>query len=77
MGGSIQRLHPIAAVERRLEEKATIGGGANYAFSLTILRGGVGTKPHLNPLREKERAEGGVVELATIVALESTNRVET
>jgi hypothetical protein len=28
----------------------------------------------LNPVREEERAGGGVVELATIVALESTNQ---
>jgi hypothetical protein len=42
MGASIQRLHPIAGGERRLEEKAVdhVGGGANHAFGTTVLREG-------------------------------------
>jgi hypothetical protein len=44
-----------------LEENATyhVGGGVSLAFGSTVLR---------------KRAGDGVVELATIVALESTNR---
>jgi hypothetical protein len=61
MGGSIQHLHPIARGERHLEENATyyVGGGVSLAFGSTVLR---------------KRAGDGVVELATTVALESTNR---
>lgn len=60
-----------------MEKKATnhVGGDVDHVFGPTVLRGGVGARePQLNPVREEERAGGGVVELATIVALESTNQ---
>ena len=43
-------------------------------FGSDVLRAGVGARePQLNNMRKEERA-GGLIELATIVALESTNR---
>jgi hypothetical protein len=75
IGGNIQRLHPIAGGERCLEEVTKhVGGGANHASGSTILMGSVGARePYLNLMRKEERA-GGVVQIATIVALERTNR---
>lgn len=69
MGGSVESLHLVLGGKRCLEEKATyhVGGGANHAFrEVKVLES-------RNRIRE-ERARRGVVELKTIIALESTNR---
>ena len=43
MSSGVQGLCPVAGMERRLKEEATnlVGGGADDAFGLAILGGGV------------------------------------
>jgi hypothetical protein len=55
MCDSIQRLHPIASGERCLEEKTTnhVGGGANHAFGLAVLRSVGAREPQLNSVRKE------------------------
>jgi hypothetical protein len=77
MGGSVQGLCPVAGRERRLEEKAAehIGGGVDHAFGSAVLCRGVGAREtQLDAMSEEERTGGVVVELATIVTLQSTDR---
>jgi hypothetical protein len=76
--GGVQGLYPVAGRERRLEEKATnhIGGGANHAFGPAVLGKGVGVREtQLDAVGEKERTGGVIVELATIVTLQGTDRL--
>jgi hypothetical protein len=57
MGGSIQRLHPIAGMERRLEKKAVghVAGGVNNVFDQAFLRAGVGTREsHMNHVIDRK-----------------------
>jgi hypothetical protein len=68
---------PNSWQERHLEEKATndIGGGANYAFDTAVLGRGVRAREtQLDAMSEKERAGGVIVELATVVTLQGTDR---
>jgi hypothetical protein len=77
MCGGVQGLCPVAGRERRLEEKAAdhVGGGANDAFVLTVLRRGVGAREtQLDTMCEEKGARGVVVELATIITLQGTDR---
>jgi hypothetical protein len=77
VGDSVQGLCPVAGRERCLEEKATehIGGGADHAFGAAVLCRGVGAREtQLDAMSEEERARGVVIELATIVTLQSTDR---
>jgi hypothetical protein len=77
MGGSMQGLFPVAGRERCLEEKAAEhgGGGADHAFGSAVLCRGVGAREtQLDAVSEEERMGGVVVELATIVTLQSTDR---
>jgi hypothetical protein len=77
VGGGVQSFCPAAGRERHLEEKAVdhIGGGTNHAFGLAVLGRGVGAREtQLNTIGEKERTGGVVVELATIVTLQCTDR---
>jgi hypothetical protein len=74
VGGCVQRLCPVAGEERSLEEEAThhIGGGVNHALGSAILRGGVRARhPQLHAMGEKEGARRGVINLSTIIALNS------
>ena len=72
VGGGVEALGPEARRERRLKEGAHgLGGGANHALSLAVLRGGVRARhAQLDTVREKESTGGRVVELSTIVALD-------
>jgi hypothetical protein len=76
VGGSIQGLHLVNGRKKHLEEEATqhVGGSANHAFDLTILRGGVGARDRYPNTVRKEEGAGGLVVLDTIVALESTDK---
>jgi hypothetical protein len=77
VGGGVQALCPVAGRERRLEEKAAdhVGGGANHALCPAVLGGGVGAREtQLNATGEEEWPRGMVVELAAVVALQSTDR---
>jgi hypothetical protein len=77
VGGGVQGLCPVAGRERRLEEQAAdhVGGGANHALCAAVLGGGVGAREmQLNATGEEEWPRGVVVELTTVVALQSTNR---
>jgi hypothetical protein len=73
VGGGVQALSPEASRKRGLKQKGAHGivGGANHAFSLTILRRGIRTRhAQLNTVREEESSGGGVVKLTTIVTLD-------
>lgn len=76
VGSGVQRFHLVAGGKRGLEEVATqhVGGSANHAFDLTILRGGVGARDRYPNTVRKEEGAGGLVVLDTIVALESTDK---
>jgi len=72
--GGVQALGPEAGRKRGLKEKSTHGvvGGANHALSLAVLRGGIRARhAQLDTVREKEGTGGGVIELPTIVTLDS------
>jgi hypothetical protein len=75
MCGGVQGLCPLAGRERRLEEKATnhVGGGANDAFGLAILRRGVGEREMQPNAMGEEGARGVAVELVAIIMLEGTD----
>jgi len=63
-----------ASRKRGLKQESAHGvlGGANHAFSLAVLRGGIRARhAQMNTVREKEGVGGGVVELPTIVTLDS------
>jgi len=71
-GGEV--LGPEASRKRGLKEKSTHGvvGGANHALSLAVLRGGIRARhAQMDTVGEKEGTGGGVVELPTIVTLDS------
>jgi hypothetical protein len=73
VGGGVQALSPEASRKRRLEQKGAHGvvGGANHAFGLAILRGGIRARhAQLNTVREEESTGGGVIKLMTIVTLD-------
>jgi hypothetical protein len=76
MCGGVQGLCPLADRERRLEEKATnhVGGGANDAFDLAVLRRGVGEREMQPNAMGEEGASGVVVELVAIITLEVTDQ---
>jgi hypothetical protein len=77
MCSGMKGLCPVGDRERRLKQKATdhVGGGANHALSPAVLSRGVGTREtQLDAMSEEERTGGVVVKLATIVALQGTDR---
>jgi hypothetical protein len=77
MCGGMKGICPVGDRERRLKEKAAdhVGGGANHALDPAVLSRGVGTREtQLDAVGEEERTGGIVVELATIVALQGTDR---
>jgi hypothetical protein len=54
------------------EEYHGVVGCANHALSLAVLRGGIQARhAQLDTVREKEGTGGGVIELLTIVTLDS------
>jgi hypothetical protein len=66
-----------SAWKRSLEKEATqhVGGGANHALGLAILRGGVRLRhPQLHIAGDKEGARHGVIKLPSIVALNMYRR---
>ena len=74
VSGGVQALGPEASRKRGLKEKSTHGvvGGANHVLSLAVLRGGIRARhPQLDTVREKEGTGGGVIELLTVVTLDS------
>jgi hypothetical protein len=75
MCGGVQGLRPVARRERHLKEKAADHvGGVNDAFGPTILGIGVGVRERqLDAMGAEEGTRCVVVELATIITLESTD----
>jgi hypothetical protein len=76
IGGGVKALNPVAGWERRMEQQGVhdIIGGVNHALDLVILRGGVGARyPKLDVVGEEEGVRGGVVELSSVVALDTTD----
>jgi hypothetical protein len=74
VSGGVQALGPEASRKRGLEQESAHGvvGGANHALSLAVLRGCIRARhAQLDTVREKEGTGGGVVELPTIVTLDS------
>jgi len=72
IGGGVEALSPEASGKRGLYQKGVhdIVCGANHAFSLAVLRGGVGARhAQLDTTREEEGASGGVIKLTPIVTL--------
>jgi hypothetical protein len=77
MCGGVQGLCPVAGRERRLKKEATdhVGGGVNDVFGPVVLGRGVGVREtQLDAVGKEEGARGVVVELATIITLEGTDR---
>jgi hypothetical protein len=77
MCGGVQGLCPVVGRKRHLKKEATnhVCGGANDAFGPAVLGRGVGARERqLNVVGEEEGARGVVVELATIITLEGTDR---
>ena len=70
VSGGVQALSPEAS--RKQKGAHGVVGGANHALSLAVLRGGIRTRhAQLDTVREKEGTRGGVIELPTIVTLNS------
>ena len=73
MGSSGEGVGPIGGGHGHLEEESAnnVVGGAQDALSLSILRRSVGTRHAKgDAVSKKERAGGGIVEFAPIVALD-------
>ena len=76
VGGGVEALSPEAQGQRGLDQKGAhdVVLRANHPLSLAILRRGIRTRhTQLNTLREEERTGGRVVELTSIVTLDSLN----
>jgi hypothetical protein len=74
MGGGLQGISPVRWWHAGLEEKRThhVVRGTNDALGFTVLGRGVWAgHAKLGAVSEEERAGGGVVELASIIALDS------
>jgi hypothetical protein len=76
MGSNVFSLCPIADRKRPLKEEATyhVSGGANNLFGPTVLKGSVGAQESQCNIVEEKGVRGRVVELATVITLEGTNR---
>jgi hypothetical protein len=76
VGRGVEGLGPEMGQKMRLEKKSVDGvvGRADHALSLTVLGRGIRARhPQLHPVGEKEVAGDGVIELPTIVTLNSLN----
>jgi hypothetical protein len=68
----VKALSPVSGWKEILKQQGAhdIIGGMNHALDLAVLRGSVGTRhPKLDIVREEEGAGGGVIKLASIIAL--------
>jgi hypothetical protein len=76
MCGGVHGLCLVTVRERRLKKEVAdhVGGGANDAFDTVVLGRGVGAREQLDAVGEEEGARG-VVDLATIITLEFTDRM--
>jgi hypothetical protein len=71
----VKALSPVTVGKGSLEQQGAhdIVGGTNHALGLAVLRGSVGTQHlKLDTVREEENA-GGVIKLASIIALDAPN----
>jgi len=74
VSGGVQALSPEASRKRGVKQKGAYGvvGGANHALNLVVLRGGIRTRhAQLDTVKEKEGMGRRVIELPTIVTLDS------
>jgi hypothetical protein len=70
----VEALNPVASWKGGLKQQGAydIICVANHALNLAILRGGVGARhPELDAMGEEEGAGGGVIELASIIVMDT------
>jgi hypothetical protein len=78
IGGGVKALNPVASWMRCLQQQGAhdIVGGANHALGLAILRGGVRAwHSKLNAVGEEEGARVGVIEVSSVIALDTVDGV--
>jgi len=76
VGGGVEALSPEARGRRGLDQKGAhdVVRRANHPLSLAVLRRGIRTRhTQLNTPREEEGTGGGVIELPSVVTVDSLN----